>query len=116
VAVAVGGVRELEGDVRVAVEPVAARSVLEQIAGQLRADQAGEELAQDHVLVVPGRGPSRVLEDLVLGGAVLAQAVDEPVVQAQERELDLIHEQVHVVTRVADQRDALLVARQVMTR
>ena len=65
-------------------------------------------------LVVPHRRPPRLVEDVRLGDAVLAQAVDDEVVRAQERDVELVDEQVHVVARVADQREPLLVARHVV--
>ena len=57
---------------------------------------------------------ARLVEHLGLGDAVLAQPVDEQVVRAQERDVELVDEQVHVVARVADQREPLLVARYVV--
>ena len=62
---------------------------------------------------MPGEGPARVVEDPILVGAVLAQPVHQAVVRLDEPDLHLAHEGVHVVAWVADQRDSLLVARQV---
>jgi hypothetical protein len=104
VTVAVGGVGELEWDVGIAVDAVQPGAVLQQLGGELRADQAGQELAHDHVLVVPGGGSARLLEQHVLGRLVLAQAVDQPVVQLDEGDGHLAREQVHVVAWIRDER------------
>jgi hypothetical protein len=68
-------------------------------------DQAGQKLPHDHVLVVPGGGSPRLLEERVLGRLVLAQAVDQPVVQLDEGDGHLAGEQVHVVAWIPDERD-----------
>src|SRR5689334_7437722 len=108
-AVAVSSIGELERYVAVAgFGPVVTGPRVEQLSGELGSDQPGEELAQDHVLVVPARGPPRLLEQILLTDAVLPQSVDEPIVQPQEGDLDLAHEQVNVIARVAEQRDPFL--------
>jgi hypothetical protein len=66
VAVAVRGVGELERDVGIAVEAVEAGASIEQLGGELGAEQPRQELAQEHVLVVPGGGASRLLEDVAV--------------------------------------------------
>ena len=43
----------------------------------------------------------------------LAEAISDAVVRANERELHLAHEDVHVVARVAHEREAFAVARDV---
>src|SRR5205085_4830492 len=53
--VAICRVGELEWDVALIVSAVHLRASFEQLRRQLAADQAGQELAQDHVLVVPRR-------------------------------------------------------------
>ena len=105
VAVAEGGVGELERDVRLAVQGVIARPVVGQLVGELLADQHRQEVAQQDPLVVPHRRAPRLLEDLGLGDAVLAQPVDDRVVRVQEDDVELVDEEVHVVARVADQRE-----------
>ena len=65
---------------------------------------------------MPHRRAPGLLEDVGLGDAVLAQAVDDEVVGAQEGDVQLVDEQVDVVARVADQGEALLVARHVVAR
>ena len=110
VAVAVRGVGELERDERLAVDPVALAAAIEQPCGELGSDQGREEVVQDHPLVVPGEREPRLVEHRRLGLAVRAQPIDEQVVGAQEGDLQLVHEQVAVVARVADQRHALGVA------
>jgi hypothetical protein len=108
VPVAVGRVGELERDEPPVLCEEVARTLLEQLGGELGADQRRQELVEQHPLVVPdGRAP-RLLEDV--DHAVRAQPVHEPVVQAQEGHLHLAHEQVDVVARIAEERDALRVA------
>ena len=92
------------------------RAAVEQLGGQLRADEAGKELAQDHVLVVPAGSPSRLLEDVLLTGLVVAKPINQPVVQLDEGDRHLAGEQVHVVARISDEGDALVVARDVASR
>jgi hypothetical protein len=113
--VAICRVGELEWDVALIVSAVHLRASFEQLRRQLAADQAGQELAQDHVLVVPRRRVPRLFEQLTLGDPVLAEPVDEPVVQADECNLKLAHEQVNVVAWIAEEGDSLLVARHVRT-
>ena len=85
VAVPVRGVGELEGDVGILVRAIQLRAVVEEISSQSRADEDRQKLAQDHVLVVPGGRPPRLLEHLLLADAVVAQPIDQPVVQVDER-------------------------------
>src|SRR3954466_13797268 len=68
VAVAIRGVCELERDVGIAVHPVQLRTPSNQLGGELLADEGRQELAHDHVLVVPGGGATRLLEEFVLSG------------------------------------------------
>ncbi len=66
-------------------------------------------------LVVPARDPLRLLEQRhALELLVLARAIDDLVVEADEQQLQLRDDDVLVVARVADQRAALLVAGQVV--
>jgi hypothetical protein len=51
VAVAVGGVGEPERDAE-SIDEVQLRAVLHQLGAEPRADQAGQELTHDHVLVL----------------------------------------------------------------
>ena len=111
--VAVGRVGELDRDVRLAVRPVVARAGRAEVGDGLAPDEDREEVVDDQPLVVPAQRAASLVEELRLERAVLPQAVDEPVVRADERDLQLAHERVDVVPRVADQRDPLLVARQV---
>ena len=112
-AVAVRGVRELDRDERLPVGPVVARAGRAELVHQRVADDAGEELVDDQPLVVPGERPPRLVEELRVLDAVLAEPVDQLVVRADEGNLHLAHEDVHVVARVADERCALLVPRHV---
>jgi hypothetical protein len=109
VPVAERRVGELERDVRIVlVDRIQLRTVGEQVGGQLRADQPGQVLAQDHVLVVPRQRPARLLESTLL--------LDQSIVHSDQRDRHLAGEQLHVVARIADQRDALVIARDVDAR
>ena len=68
------------------------------------------------MLVVPAGSPSRLLEDVLLTGLVVAKAINQPVVQLDEGDRHLACEQVHVVARISDEGDALVVARDVASR
>lgn len=59
---------------------------------------------------MPDERPPRLLEQLILAHAVLPQPSHQDVVRADERNLHLAPEHVHVVARIPDQRDALVVA------
>jgi hypothetical protein len=59
---------------------------------------------------VPGERKPRLVEDRLVGLAVGAQSIDQQVVGAQEGDLELVHEQMGVVARVADQPHALGIA------
>ncbi|GGM97505.1 hypothetical protein GCM10009721_25600 [Terrabacter tumescens] len=80
------------------------------------ADGLGQELVQDHPLVVPAHDPLGLGEDLLDGedGAEVGLDVgDDPVVEAEHREVQLADDEVLVVAGVADEGDVLGVARQV---
>ena len=113
VAVAEGRVGELEGDDRRALGAEAApRGVLD-LLDEVAPHERDQEVLDDHPLVVPHRGAPGGVEALGRVDAVLAQAVDEPVVRADQAVVQLGDEDVHVVARVAEQRGALRVARHV---
>ena len=111
--VAIGGVRELERDEGDAVRPVEARPACPELVDELRSNETRQELVHDQPLVVPAERAACLVEEFRLGDAVLAQPVDEQVVRADERNLHLAHEGVHVVARITDEGDALMVPRQV---
>ena len=113
VAVAEGGVGELERDDRRPVGAVAAPGGVLDLLDQRAAHQRGQEVLDDDPLVMPHGRPPRGVEALDLVDAVLAQAVDEPVVRADQAVVQLGDEDVHVVARIAEQRRALRVARHV---
>ena len=115
-AVAEGRVGELQRDVRLPRlrhEPPAALG--EHLLDRARPDEPGQEVVDHDPLVVPGKGDPRVVEDVGLGHPVLTQQVDDAVVRAQQGDVQGQREQMHVVAGVADQGDALLVARHVDT-
>jgi hypothetical protein len=111
VAVTVGGIGELERDEGTLASVVVAGSVGRKLVDQLAADQSWQEIVDDDPLVVPSGGPGSLVEQVAFGDAVGAQAIDEAVVHLQHRQVQLRHEKVNVVTRVANQRQPLLVAR-----
>jgi hypothetical protein len=114
VAVPIGGIGELERQVgsllRLEQGPVAA----EQLVDQVGSDQLREEVVNDDPLVVPRRDPAGLLEDLTLGGPLIPEPIDGAVVGPDVGNLELAHEQVDVVARIADQRNPLVVARDVV--
>ncbi len=69
---------------------------------------------QHHVLVVPRELPPGLAEQVGAGDAVLAQAVDQPVVGPDHGHVHLGDQHVRVLTRVAGQGDAFLVTGQVV--
>jgi hypothetical protein len=74
----------------------------------------GREVLDQDPLAMPGRGAPRLLEQLRVRDAVLAQPVDDAVVRANESGMEPRDEEVDVVTRIADQGDPLGVARMVV--
>jgi hypothetical protein len=76
VAVAIGGIRELDRDERSSVRSVVERpgrvQLLVQLLDQLRADQAREEVVEDQPLVVPAECAPGLVEELDLRDAVFA--------------------------------------------
>ena len=113
-AVAEGAVGELDRHRRRAVRVEPAPAAVADPRGELVADEPRQVVVQHDPLQVPAQRAAGLLEHVA--GAVLAQAVDEPVVRAQEGDMELGDRQVDVVARIADQRDALGVARQVGRR
>ncbi len=59
---------------------------------------------------MPAQGTTRLLEQFVLLDVVGSEPIDQAVVGTDEADLHLAHEHVHVVSRVADEGDAVLVA------
>ena len=113
VSVAEGGVGELEGDDRRALGAEVAPPGILDLLDEIAPDELDQEVLDDHPLVVPHRGAPGGVEALGRVDAVLAQAVDEPVVRADQGVVQLRDEDVDVVARVAHQGGALLVARHV---
>jgi hypothetical protein len=111
VAVAKGGVGEFERNARLALGSVEARPVLEDRVDQLGADQPGQVVVHDRPLVVPGSPATGRLEDFTRRHAALALGNEESVVDADHRHVQLRDEQMDVVSRVADQSNALLISR-----
>src|ERR1700730_18247638 len=114
-AVAEGGVGKLDRDEWLARDAIQAEVTAQHRARPPRTDQVREKAMEDDPLVVPGEGPASIVEELCFRDTVRSQSIDEPVVRLDEDHLEPCHEGVHVVPRVADERDALLVARQIAT-
>jgi hypothetical protein len=92
---------------------VEARALRADLVNELGADEGRQVLLDEHPLVVPGSGVASAVEDLALANALVAKAVDEPVVHTEYREVQLSHRHVDVVARVADQREPLGIARKI---
>jgi len=73
----------------------------EELAGELGADQPRQEIVDDDPLVVPGRRPPRLVEETVVGHAVLAEPVDEEVVEPHHRHVELGNEQMDEIGRAS---------------
>jgi hypothetical protein len=69
---------------------------------------------QHHVLVVPRERPPGLVEQAGLGNAVLAEAVDQPVVGPDHGHVHLADQDVDVLARVPGQGGSLWVAGQVI--
>jgi len=82
----------------------------EDVAQQLWAHQAGQEVVDHHPLVVPGHHPAGLVEQRSRVGGE-AQAVDHRVVEPDEGQVELADDEVNVVAGITDQGPALLVAR-----
>ena len=114
-AKAVRGALELDRHERDA-RPVEAAAVVHDPVGQRLADEQRQELVDDHPLVVPACQPLRPLEHFIVVGAAVARLhiVDRGVVEQQERGVQPGEHQVLVVARVADDRHAFGIARQIL--
>src|SRR5690242_11009098 len=66
VAVAVGGVGELDGNEGLRLGLVVARAVVEQLVHELASNHAGKEVIDDQPLVVPAQGATSLREELSL--------------------------------------------------
>ena len=113
VAIAERGVGELERDVRLGAGRIEARALRHELGRERLPDQSGQIVVEQNPLVVPHRRPACFREQLGLGDPVLTQTVDEEVVGLEEGDVELVDEQVNIVAWVADQREPLLVARNV---
>ena len=73
-----------------------------------------DPVVQHDPLIVPGHDPPRFGEDVGRRLAAALEHVADLVVELEHREVGLRHQQVLVVARIADQREALGAARQVV--
>jgi hypothetical protein len=115
VAVSIGAIGELDRDKGRTFGPVETGTVGKDPVYQLAPRQVRQEFVDDHPLVVPGERALRVLEQGLLGCAVAAKLVDQPVMCADERDLHLTHENVRVVAGIDDNGDAFLISGDVAT-
>jgi hypothetical protein len=122
---AIGRDSELHRDERLVLSswPEEPRTMAQDVLDDVAAADQRKEFVNDHPLIVPakqllGRQEHRVLQ--VLGGRVglgrraehviestCDQAIDNGVVAFQKRELELRHQHVLIVSRIADQCGAL---------
>src|SRR5262245_35136536 len=113
VPVSVGGVRELERDEHVIFRREPPGTIRDNFINQLSTDERRQKLVEDDPLIVPSRLTSRREKDLWFRDTAPAYVVDKDVVGLQQREMHLRHQHVRVVPRVADDRDAFAVSRDV---
>ena len=113
-SVSIGRIREFERDGLRAIAHKVARSLVEQRAGKLVADQPRQEVVQDHPLIVPARDAPRLLEEPVLRRTTRPQPIDRGVVQLEHHHVQLGDKEVGVVTGIADERHPLRVAGQIV--
>lgn len=117
VAEAVRGARELDGDERFPLRGVA-DALIRVTCGDVRTDDPRQEVVDDGPLVVPADDPLCLAEELTAGEtcALLTDMLDDLVVEAYEQQVQLRDDQVLVVARIADQRDLVVVSRQIRVR
>ena len=108
------GVGKLERDRDSSGGSEEARSIVEQSLRALRADRRGQEVVEHCPLVVPGQRPTSLGDQIGFRDAVLTESINEAVMSLEHGDVHLRDQKVHVLARVADQRDALLVPRQVL--
>lgn len=90
-----------------------ARAFRAQALHDLRATDPRQEVVGDDPLVVPGEGVAGLGVRSASAPPSGPQEVHQPVVGLEQRQVQRGDDQVHVVARIADQGDALCVARQV---
>jgi len=73
-----------------------------------RIGDAGQEVGPQHPLVVPGHQLAGGAEQPPLRHTLLGQVVDNPVVEADERQMRLCDDEVLVIARIRDQWQPLL--------
>src|SRR5262249_20664572 len=89
------------------------RALIEGLLSEPLTHQRRQELVHDDPLDGPSRVARGVREELQFGNARAACAIDERIVQLQNREMKLRYEHMRVVARVADQRETLGVPRHI---
>jgi hypothetical protein len=69
---------------------------------QIGTDKLREKLPEDNHLIVPSKFSGRAFKYAGLCRALRSDTIDESVVCVYEREVHLRHEDVRIVTRIAD--------------
>ena len=98
VSVPVGGVGEFDRHIDLG----SGRRIMSAASGQdvvyeFLADEAREVVVDDDPLVMPGKRLPRLVEHFRFAGSLFAQQPDDSVVRVQHRDVQLVHEQTHVV-------------------
>ena len=107
VAEPVGGGRELDRHVGDLLEAVELPAVVEDLRDDPLLGQPLDPVVEHDPLVVPGRNPPRLGEDVRRRVGPARQHVADRIVELEHREMGLGDEQVLVVPVVADQGEAL---------
>ena len=105
---------ELDRHVGYLLEAVELAPVMQDLGDDARFGEPLDPVVQHDPLIVPGHDPARLAEDIGRRIGAGREHVADLVVELQHREMRLRHQQVLVVAMIADQREALGAARQVV--
>ena len=114
VAQPIGGRRELHRHVGEFLEAVELAPVVEDLGDDALLGEPLHPVVQHDPLIVPGGDPARFGEDIGRRVGAARQHVADLVVELEHREMRLRHQKVLVVAMIADEREPLRAARQIV--
>ena len=110
----IGCPRKFDGHVGRGFEPIELATVLEDRSHDTLLGQPLEEVVQDNPLIVPRHDAARLCKHRIRRSGPARQQGDDLVVEFQESQMGLRHDEILIIAMIADKRAPLAVARQII--